>query len=246
MAEAGQYQGLRMRHEAFQVFNDYLLQKTEKQGGTSAGTALHRLDDWDVPLLIGDGREPPDIQVDPGQDKFPSGPNMSTTQRKLRSQDLVMVEVLGMLRIQRQNLSRRQTPRGSASSSKKPTPPEEPPEWVNPVLPIGIDRKVPSGEGYKKTEYRALLLLSGVNFICSMSDGPHASRVSTTGWRQYLRRFVFYAATTFGIAAEGIVRTTMLADDDEEWHRLYHCTTGSVSVLCIGGVNVGNVGQSQI
>eukprot|EP00435_Cladocopium_sp_Y103_P000505 s234_g1.t1 len=62
-AEMGYYHDVKMRYEAFQVFNDTLSKRTETQGGTNV-TSLHRFEDWGVPLTLADGRDPPSIVVD--------------------------------------------------------------------------------------------------------------------------------------------------------------------------------------
>eukprot|EP00435_Cladocopium_sp_Y103_P041181 s1874_g11.t1 len=217
------------------------------EGGTS-GSALHRFEDWGVPLLPNDGREPPDIAPDaegklilpfwskdvyipvPAQPKTGGDGEGSHSSMKVDPKPEPKVEAKKMP-------TPPSTPRGTTKSApKKPTPPSEPPEWVNPVLPTGIDRKLEEGKDYKNLDFKAFLLQCGATPVASMSDGPHATNEATSGWRQYLWRFVFYSSTVFGITTEGIMKTTMLNASDEEWLKLYHYIYGQfkpprVSVL---------------
>eukprot|EP00435_Cladocopium_sp_Y103_P063858 s184_g25.t1 len=241
-AEVGYYADVKMRYEAFQVFNDTLLKRTDTQGGTS-GAALHRFEDWGVPLLPNDGRDPPDIIPDaegkitlpfwskdvyipvPAQPKTSGDGEGTHSSMKVDPKPEPKVEAKKMP-------TPPSTPRGTAksASAKKPTPPSEPPEWVNPVLPTGIDRKLEKGKDYKNLDFKAFLLLCGTIQAASMSDGPHATNIATSGWRQYLRRFVFYASTVFGITTEGTLKTTMLNATDDEWLKLYHYIMGNTSL----------------
>jgi hypothetical protein len=161
-AEMGQYHGVKARHEAFQVFNEFLIKKTETQGGTSSA-ALHRLHDWNVPLMMDDGRDPPPITKEDAGSASQAALDRTFMKPQVKKKPTPLT-----------------SPKG-APPTAGPKQPDHPPDWVIATTPTGIETQIYSGKDYYDHDYSVALLLSGVNFVCSHTDGPHASNFNLNG-----------------------------------------------------------------
>ena len=84
--------------------------------------------------------------------------------------------------------------------------------------PSNVEVRIYVADDYAHQEQRIAFLRSGRDFIISTVEGPHTTHSfgGNLSWKQYLRRWTFYAALSFNILTEGQLDSHMLNENDYE------------------------------
>eukprot|EP00435_Cladocopium_sp_Y103_P029299 s941_g7.t1 len=224
-ADNGAYDDVVQKNKAFSLFSNVLSNMSETQAAQGSSGVKH-LQNWNVPLMPGDGREPLATEMigywDP--DPMDMRPPHAIPQPEVKAMP--------------KKPAAKAMPKGAAPSSagpaspkakSRPTPPGVPPEWVIPTLPFGFKEEKSIAEDYGGTGIATRYWIDERGdpnqpaFLLSVIQGPMALAPGISGWAQYLRR-----VTTYGILAFSQLNTRLVCDDSactiptDEWFRMYH------------------------
>ena len=231
-ADQGMFDDVEMRNRTFSCIRDYITTTASTQSG-QASADNHHIDQWDVPLMPKDGRNPPAQPDHPTWDPSPIRMMTDQQQREADAQ-----------RAQHEQQSGPSGPtiggrEGSSSASGSAPPRKAPPaakarpstppsmrDWVIPRVPNGYVFKVSKLPDHRNTDFVTSAWMDEADrFLLSIIQGPAAMAASKTGsapWAQYLRRVTSYACMVFGVCSPTVVTDEEAASiPEKDWLRCY-------------------------
>eukprot|EP00435_Cladocopium_sp_Y103_P021927 s3816_g5.t1 len=252
-ADNGAYEDIVKKNTAFSIFSNVLSNLADTQAAQGSSGVTH-LENWNVPLMPGDGREPAASDLIGYWDPEPI--------------EMRAPQAIPQPEVKDAGASSSSAGPASPKAKSRPTPPGAPLDWVIPMLPMGYQEEKSIAKDYGTTDVatRYWIVAGGdpnsPSFLLSVMQGPMALAPGISGWAQYLRRI-----TTYGILAFGHLNTRLVCEDSackipaDEWYRMYHClaktqmwtksssylTSAALLVMCgehdIEVVNQSDVGQ---
>ena len=255
--EGARYSEKERRYACHSALKDFITTMTETQSGS--GGQLHNITAWNVPLLFGDGRQPPELDVWNGEEPMwmqddhakgqsvPSGSGAAPPEGpQPPPQTDTNIQPKKMPRPQQSGSASSsgyaafRSGHGSASGSADHEKDENwipNVDWMKKTRPSRVKVVIYAAEDYAQVEQRIAFLKADRSFVISTIEGPHSTRefASNLQWKQYMRRMTFHAALTYNICTEGQLDSQMLNANDFEWLKLYHyISTTTELVRCKG------------
>ena len=231
-ADQGMFDDVEMRNRTFSCIRDYITTTASTQSGQTSADDQH-IDQWDVPLMPKDGRNPPAQPDHPAWDPSPIRMMTDQQQREADAQRAQHEQRYGSGgptiggRESSSSASGSAPPRKAPPAAKaRPSTPPSMRDWVIPRVPTDYIFKTSKLPDHRSTDFTTSAWMDETDrFLLSIIQGPSAMAASKTGsapWAQYLRRVTSYACMVFGICSPAVVTDEEAASiPEKDWLRCY-------------------------
>ena len=230
-ADQGMFEDVEKRNRTFSCIRDYITTTASTQSGQGSTDDPH-IDQWDIPLMPKDGRNPPSQPDHPAWDPSPIRMMNDQQQREADAQRAQQQQQSGPSgptiggRDGSSTASGSAPPRKAPPAKARPSTPPTMKDWVIPRVPNGYVFRTSKLPDHRNTDFTTSAWMDDADrFLLSIIQGPAAMAASKTGsapWAQYLRRVTSYACMVFGVCNPAVVTDEEAASiPEKDWLRCY-------------------------